>query len=307
MKVLVLGGNGFIGSHVVDELRGAGHSVRIFDRSEDRYRGRFQDVDYVLGSFQDTFLVAEALSDIDVVFHGISTTVPGTSNLDPAADVESNLISTLRLLRSMQDKGMRRIVFLSSGGTVYGNPMMDPIPEDHPLHPVCSYGIVKVAIENYLYMHQQLHGLLPIVLRPSNPYGERQGHQGVQGVVGTFLHKAQKDERIEIWGNGGVVRDFIYIGDLARLCLRAIEGDVCGVFNVGSGLGHTVNDVLGCVKLVSGKSLQVDYKPARGYDVPRVVLDSSRASRQFDWATRVQLLDGIARTWAGLLQRPTPP
>ena len=300
MKVLVLGGNGFIGSHVVDALLHAGHKVRVFDRSEDRYRGRLKGVEYMQGSFQDNFLIAEALTDIDVVFHGISTTVPATSNLDPAGDVYSNLIATLKLLKSMLDKGMQRIVYLSSGGTVYGRPTMDPIPESHPLNPVCSYGIVKVAIENYLYMFQELQGLKPIVLRASNPYGERQGHQGVQGVIGTFLYKAHSNERIEIWGDGSVVRDFIYVGDLGQMCLKAIENEVCGVFNVGSGIGHSINEVLAYVQAVSNRPLQIDYKPARGFDVARVVLDISRATSTFNWIPQLSLQDGISKTWAWL-------
>jgi UDP-glucose 4-epimerase len=205
----------------------------------------------------------------------------------------------------MLDKDMQRIVYLSSGGTVYGRPTMDPIPERHPLNPVCSYGIVKVAIENYLYMFQELQGLKPIVLRASNPYGERQGHQGVQGVIGTFLYKAHSNERIEIWGDGSVVRDFIYVGDLGQMCLKAIENEVCGVFNVGSGIGHSINEVLAYVQTVSNRPLQIDYKPARGFDVARVVLDTSRATSTFNWIPQINLQDGISKTWAWLSESST--
>lgn len=302
MKVLVLGGNGFIGSHVVDALLAAGHKVRILDRADDRYRARLAGVEYVLGSFEDNFLIAEALADVDVVFHGISTTVPSTSNLDPVGDVQSNLQATLRLLKAMLDKGIRRIIFLSSGGTVYGRPTLDPIPESHSLHPVCSYGIVKVAIENYLFMYQELYGFKPVVLRASNPYGERQGRLGVQGVIGTFLNKALNNERIEIWGDGGVVRDFIYVRDLAQMCLKAAESDVCGVFNVGSGQGHSINEVLNCVKEVAGRPLQVEYKAARGFDVSRVVLDVSRTKAMFGWCPQIKFQDGMVTTWHWLTE-----
>jgi UDP-glucose 4-epimerase len=118
VKVLVLGGNGFIGTHVVDALLLAGHKVRVFDRAEERFRGRLASVEYVLGAFEDSFLIAEALTEIDVVFHGISTTVPNTSNLDPVGDIQSNLVNTVKLLKSMLDKGVHRIVYISSGGTV---------------------------------------------------------------------------------------------------------------------------------------------------------------------------------------------
>jgi UDP-glucose 4-epimerase len=297
VKVLVLGGNGFIGSHVVDALVIMGHKVRVFDRADDRYRTRLEGVEYVLGSFEDVFLIAEALADIDVVFHGISTTVPSTSNLDPVGDVQSNLLATLRLLKAMLDKGIHRIVFLSSGGTVYGRPTLDPIPENHSLHPVCSYGIVKVAIENYLFMYQELYGLKPVILRASNPYGERQGHLGVQGVIGTFLNKTLNNERVEIWGDGSVVRDFIYVGDLAQMCLKAIESEIYGVFNVGSGEGISVSEVLECIVSVSGVSLQVEYKPARDFDIARVVLDITNTQKIFNWMPVIGLHHGIKRTW----------
>lgn len=303
MKVLVLGGNGFIGSHVVDALLDAGHKVRIFDRTEDRYRGRLKNVDYILGSFEDSFMIAEALADIDVVFHGISTTVPGTSNLDPERDIQSNLIGTVKLLRSMLDKGTQRIVYLSSGGTVYGRPTMSPIPESHPLNPVCSYGIVKVAIENYLYMYQELHGLKPIVLRISNPYGERQGHQGVQGVIGTFIHKAQNNEPIEIWGDGSVVRDFIHVDDLKQACLKAVESSVCGVYNVGSGTGFSIKEVLDHIKALTNTAMTVNFSPARGFDVPKVVLDISKVKASLGWQPEIELQEGISKTWAWLANR----
>lgn len=296
VKVLVLGGNGFIGSHVVDSLLAAGHGVRVFDRAENKYRGSLPNVDYVLGSFDDALLLTEALTDIDVVFHGISTTVPSTSNLDPVGDIQSNLIPTVRLLKAMIDKKVERIVYLSSGGTVYGQANFDYISESHPLNPVCSYGIVKIAIENYLFMYQQLYGIKPIVLRPSNPYGERQGHLGVQGVIGTFLNRIAKKERIEIWGDGTVVRDFIYVGDLAQLCLKAIESQTNGIFNVGGGRGYSINEIYECVVSATHTDAHPIYKPARNYDVNKVVLDISKTEQTFAWKPTTSVVQGIART-----------
>jgi len=231
MKVLVLGGNGFIGSHVVDQLLAAGHKVRVFDRSAERYRDPIKQVEYRLGRFDDTFQVAEALQGMDAVCHLISTTVPGTSNLDPVADVKNNLINTLNLLEQMRKKGLRRILYLSSGGTVYGNPESSPISENHPLKPISSYGIVKVAIEKYLFMYQQLYGLQPVILRPSNPYGPRQGHAGVQGLIGTLLARAFSGETLEIWGDGSIVRDYMHVSDLARLCVVALE-DIVAAYSM---------------------------------------------------------------------------
>lgn len=300
MRVLILGGNGFIGSHVVDALLAAGHQPRIYDRSNCRYRPRLDGVEYILGRLEDTYLLSEALTDVDVVFHGISTTVPSTSNADPIADVQSNLIGTLNLLSAMADKGIRRIIYLSSGGTVYGNTAVDFINEEHPLKPICSYGVVKVAVENYLFMHQELYGLKPIILRASNPYGERQGRSGVQGVVGTILNTISRDQPIEIWGDGSIVRDFIYVGDLALACLKAIEGNQCGIFNIGSGLGYSIREVIENAQKISKKQINTIYKPPRRFDVSRVVLDISKATSILSWRPSVTLPLGIDRTWKWL-------
>ena len=301
MKVLVLGGNGFIGSHVVDQLLKSGHKVRVFDRSPEKYRSPLNSVDYRLAAFENIPALAEALEGIDVVCHLISTTVPSTSNLDPISDVEGNLINTLRLLHLMVQKGVTRIVYLSSGGTVYGIPDVIPIPETHPLKPVCSYGVVKVAIENYLHMFGLLHGVKYCVLRASNPYGERQGHSGVQGVIGTFSAKMLAGEAIEIWGDGTVVRDFIHVSDLANICVRACESSIETVINVGSGIGHSINEIISTLEKVSGTTAQVTYKNSRSYDVPEVVLDISKARIGFDWNPVVDIESGIGLNWKWFL------
>ncbi|BCO09746.1 NAD-dependent dehydratase [Desulfolithobacter dissulfuricans] len=300
MRVLVLGGNGFIGSHVVDHLLAKGVKVRIFDRSKARYRSSLNNVDYRLAPFDDVPALAESLEGIDVVYHFVSTTVPSTSNLDPISDIGGNLVGTVRLLQLMVQKRVRRIVFLSSGGTVYGIPDVVPIPESHPLRPVCSYGVVKIAIENYLHMFGHLHGLEYVILRASNPYGERQGHKGVQGVIGTFAAKVLAGEPIEVWGDGSIVRDFIYIGDLADLCVRAGCTGGSGIVNAGSGIGYSIKDVINVLSKVSSRDVQVCYREGRPFDVPRVVLDITKAREWFDWEPRIDLNAGIGQTWQWL-------
>lgn len=297
MKALVLGGNGFIGSHVVDALLKAGHKVRVFDRGAGLYRNTIPTVDYRIGSFSDVPALAEALEGVDAVFHLISTTVPSTSNLDPVGDVEGNLIGTVRLLQLMVQKGIRRIVYLSSGGTVYGVPEILPIPESHSLRPICSYGVVKVAVENYLFMYQSLHGIQPVVLRASNPYGERQTHAGVQGVIGTFLAKVLSGEKIEIWGDGSIVRDFVHVKDLAALCVDAGDNLYTGILNAGSGVGHSINDIINVISLVVGAEVSHEFKQGRAYDVPRVVLDITKVKNELGWHPKINLQDGLFDTW----------
>jgi len=297
MRALVIGGNGFIGSGLVSVLRARGVHVVVLDPGQPRTDVDWSGIDFIAGSLADAAVTTRALEGVDVVFHLAGTTVPGTSNLDPVADVQGNLVATLGLLGAMRAAGVRRIVYFSSGGTVYGNPSLSPVPESHPLNPISSYGVVKVAIENYLRMYQRLGDLNPVILRPSNPYGPRQSTAGVQGAVAAFLGLAARGEPVRIWGDGEVVRDYLYIDDLVELAASAGLSRETGTFNVGSGEGHSLNALVGIVSRVIGRPLPVEYLPGRPFDVRRVVLDVQAARAAFGWSPTVTLEDGIRRTW----------
>ena len=298
MKVLVIGGCGFIGSHVVDRLLAKGHEVRVLDRRAELFRAPLPGVDYVMCDLSDSAQIYEAMAGIDAVVHLASTTVPATSNLDPVADINGNLVAMVRLLETMRSSEVRKMVYLSSGGTVYGVPQTDPMREDHPLNPISSYGIIKVAIENYLFIEHKLHGLDYVALRASNPYGPRQGHTGIQGLIGTHLWRLSRGEQIEVWGDGSIVRDFIHVSDLAALCEKALVADVSGNFNAGSGEGASVAEVVQKICNTVGGDIAPIYKPGRNFDVPRVVLDVSKAERELGWQKTIDLDQGIAETWA---------
>jgi UDP-glucose 4-epimerase len=298
MKALVYGGNGFIGSHLVDALIIAGHMVRVLDRFEERYRPPRPGVDYCVVASTDRFQIAEALKDIDIVYHLASTDVPSTSNLDPIADIEGNLIGTVHLLNQMVQAGVKRILFLSSGGTVYGNTDLTAISEEHPLKPICSYAVVKLAIENYLNMYKELYGLSPIILRPSNAYGPRQGHRGTQGLIFSLLSKAKAQEPLIVWGDGSVVRDYVYVEDLVRLCSLAGSSDLTGTFNAGSGYGYSVSEVINMTLKTLGVKLTVAFQGGRPFDVRKVILDCSKAEKVFGWKASTSLSEGILKTWS---------
>ena len=297
MNILVAGGCGFIGSHVVDALLRAGHGVRAFDRQAERFRAPLARVDYRFGEFTDRMALAEAIAGVDVVFHFVSTTFPGIADLDPQTDVRDNLVGTLQLIETMLSLGVSRLLFLSSGGTVYGIPERDPIPETHSLRPVSSYGIVKAAIEHYLEAYRRSRGLSPVIIRAANPYGPRQGHTGVQGVVSTFLRRIAAGEAIEIWGDGTVVRDYLDVADLAELCVLAGASRQEGPYNAGSGVGTSVNEIVEAIRTVTGAQVETLYKPGRSVDVPRSVLDCTRARTDFGWSARRPLAEGIRNTW----------
>lgn len=306
MKILVIGGCGFIGSHVVDTLCARGHALRVLDRNPERFRPPLPDVEYIIHDLVQAPLPPAALADVEAVIHLASTTVPATSNLDPGADIAQNLIPTVHLIEAMRRQGTRRLVFLSSGGTVYGVPESDPIPESHPLNPVSSYGIVKLAIEKYLEMEHQLHGLSYVALRASNPYGPRQGRTGVQGVIGTYLWRYLRNEPIEVWGDGSVVRDFLHVSDLAELCARAVLSPENGVFNAGSGEGTSIAQIVEIIGRIVGQQVAPTYRPGRSFDVPRVVLDVIRAETAFDWQRKIPLVQGIEDTWGWVRQQAQP-
>ena len=304
MKFTVFGGGGFIGSAIVDRLLGEGHAVRVFERPRVApYRDFLPDekLGWGTGDMLSAHDVASAIDGSDSVIHLVSSTLPKSSNDDPAYDVSTNVIATLNLLDAMVAKGIKRITFISSGGTVYGTPKYVPIDEQHPTEPEVSYGIVKLTIEKYLQLYQRLHGIRAIVLRVANPYGERQRIETAQGAVGVFLHRALSGQAVDIWGDGTVMRDFIYVGDVAEAFVRATtyQGDA-SVFNVGSGVGTSLNDLVQAIGEVVGRPVQCNYLPGRAIDVPVSVLDCSLAKREFGWSPAVTLPSGLAATVAWL-------
>ncbi|GLQ49265.1 NAD-dependent epimerase/dehydratase family protein [Dyella flava] len=300
MSVLIIGGNGFLGSNLVSRLRETGRQVRVLDRLPQRPDFDWRGIDYRMGGLDTTELLVDVLDGIEVVYHLASTTVPGTSNQDPVFDVTSNIVGSLNLIAAMSKVGTRRIVFFSSGGTVYGVPQSLPVTESHVLRPISSYGVTKVAIENYLLMYQQMGTLDPLILRPSNPYGPRQSTAGIQGAVGAFLGKARQGQAVTIWGDGETVRDYIYVDDLIALAIKAGLSNACGVYNAGTGIGLSLNEICALVREITETELPVEYLPARKFDVPKIVLDISAAQRRFDWAPGVSLQEGLARTWDSL-------
>jgi UDP-glucose 4-epimerase len=300
-KILVLGGGGFIGSAICDTLLRSGHELRVFERprvSPYRTFSSNERVEWINGDLQSAVDVKEALRGVVAVVHLVSTTLPKGSNDDAAFDVQSNVLGTLQLLNLMVSEGIRRVVFISSGGTVYGIPIELPIREDHPTNPLVSYGVTKLMIEKYLSIFEGTHGIRSVVLRVANPYGPRQRIETAQGAVGVFISKAIRDESIEIWGDGSVVRDYVYVSDVADAFRSALELSEfrSGVFNIGSGEGHSLLDVISLIEQVLRRPIRVDFLPARNFDIPKNVLDIALAKSELKWSPRVKLGDGIADT-----------
>lgn len=301
MKTLVIGGNGFIGCHLVDQLLLAGHSVRVFDRYPSRFRDPLPKVEYCVGDLGNHGELAEAVKGVDWVFHLAYTTVPQTSNDDPVYDIRSNIADSVNLLQECKKSDVKKIVFISSGGTIYGVPKNIPIAEDHTTEPICSYGISKLAIEKYLYLFYSQWGLDYVVLRLSNPYGVLQNPHAKQGVIGVFLGAASEGKPINIFGDGETVRDYIYVTDAARALVKSAEykagpGDP-RVFNIGAGRGYSLNEIVAEIKKNIDRPVNVNYAPGRSVDVPSNVLDIKLATKHLDWNPEIELGAGLRQTW----------
>jgi UDP-glucose 4-epimerase len=300
LKCVVLGGGGFIGTHLSEALLASDHEVIVFDRPDARYFAYSQHLGASLfpGDFLNPNDLRRAISDCDVVYHLVSTTVPQTSNENPYYDVEANVMGTLRLLEAARIIGIKKVIFVSSGGTVYGIPQEIPIKEGHPTEPTSSYGICKLSIEKYLHLYWILYRLDYCILRVSNAYGERQPTTGTQGVIANFLNKALHHEELIVWGDGSVIRDYIYANDIAGALLKAAtyKGEL-KIFNIGAGQGHSLNDIINSISQVIQKPLQPKYVEGRIFDIPTNVLDISRAKAHLNWQPKVGLLEGISRTF----------
>lgn len=301
MRYLVMGGTGFIGSHLVDELADCSEPVRVLSRglTTQAQWPRQPGVEFVAADFSGAAGVEAAVRGCEVVFHLVSTTLPKSSNENPLFDLETNVGGTLGLLEAARRNGVKKIVFISSGGTVYGRPRATPIPEGHPTDPICAHGVAKLAIEKYLHLYHALHGLDYCVLRVANAYGARQRAEQAQGAVGVLLERALGGGAFEIWGDGSVIRDYVYVTDVARALVEAARYRGDGkVFNIGTGRGTSLNELAGFVEQASGRKVQRVYRPARLFDVGENVLDVTRARAQLGWSPRVTLEDGLRRTLA---------
>jgi len=307
-KCLVLGGCGFIGSHIAEGLVESRYKVRIFDKinvDTQNINHIINDIELFEGDFTNEVDVAEAVKGMDYIFHFIGTTLPKTSTDNPVYDVESNVVGTLKLLDAASKEKTKKIIFSSSGGTVYGVPQSIPISENHPTNPTCSYGISKLMIEKYLELYHITRGLDYLCFRISNPYGEKQNSLSIQGAVAVFLGLVKEGKPINIWGTGDITRDYIYIKDIVPILIKALPAkNRWRIFNLGSGKGTTLNELVEIIKEVTQRDIEVTYSQGRPIDVQVNVLDISRVRKEFGFTPKTSIRDGIRNTWEWLNRLP---
>jgi len=293
-SVVIVGGAGFIGRHLAARLAGDGVSATIFDRVR---TAAVPGVQSVVGDLSDAGALRSVLTPGAAVVHLAWTTIPATSNEDPAADLVENVLESLRLWEACVAARAGRVVYLSSGGTVYGNPRRLPIREDDPTEPICAYGVSKLAVEKYLGLFHRLHGLDYVVLRPGNAYGPGQNPGRGQSAATVFAYRAFRNEPITIWGDGSATRDLLYVEDLVDAIVRALsyQPDAGGprVFNVGTGQGTSLKELVELIGRVMGRAPEVRYAPGRAADVSANVLDASRLRQRTGWEPRVSIAEGI--------------
>jgi UDP-glucose 4-epimerase len=309
-RYLVLGGSGFLGSHVIRRLARRGHLIRVFGRQPQTFERNLGDVagvSFCQGDVACPRDIEAALTSITHVVYLVAASVPATSMRDVSCDLRANVLPLIRFLETLAaHPTVQRLVYVSSGGTVYGNPEAPrPITESHPTSPISSYGLTKLIGEHYVRLCLRRSAVRAYVLRPSNAYGERQTPHPSQGVVGLFLRTLARAEPVTIYGNGATVRDYLYAGDLARaveLCLDDGAETAASpmTFNVGSGVGTSIADLIATMEEVVGARFSVRHEPDRGFDCTYNVLDSSHIREHLGWQAQVPLREGLLRTWAWL-------
>lgn len=297
VRCLVLGAGGFLGRALCAALLARGARVHAFGRGSSVGAPVGRDT-WTEAEFGDGPALTRALRGQEVVFHLLSSSLPDGSNRNPAADVAGQVITSIHLLDLCRAAGVRKVVFASSGGTVYGIPSAVPTPEDARTAPISAYGINKLMIERYLELYRHLHGLDYHVLRIANPYGPGQSPFKKQGVVAAMLHRALSGHAIELWGTGEVTRDFIHVDDVSAAFLAAARYDgPHRTMNVGSGQGRSLNQIIADVgHVLRQPALEVVRKGGRASDVPVSVLDTALIRRATGWQPGVDWLDGLEGT-----------
>jgi UDP-glucose 4-epimerase len=301
--ILIVGAGGFLGTALSRRLLDDGRTIHRLLRTPAPALAGHDKVH--VSDLNDIAALRSILASCGTVFHLASATTPGSSAHQPTQEVELNLRPTLQLIETLQHFPDIRLVFVSSGGTLYGNPTTSTVAEKAPLAPLSYHGAGKLAAETFLHTFQHLNGQAVTVLRPSNLYGPGQSMRDGFGLIRTMLEHARQGTAMQIWGDGESVRDFLYIDDLVEACYQVLEQRSRGweVFNVGAGEGHSINQIRQLVEAVIGLPVRATFHPPRPGDVRRIVLDCTKIRAELGWHSAVSLAEGIRRTWQWLESR----
>ena len=302
MKHLILGAAGFIGTNLAIQLsKQEDVDLILVDQKKEYFKKleelQLRNTELRIQPFSNNMDFDSLLAGVDVLYHLVSTSIPANSNQQVPQELMSNVVFTSLLLEACVRHRISKIVFISSGGTVYGKEACCPLNEETPTYPITSYGVQKITIEKLLYLYHHMYNLDYRVIRFSNPYGPYQRPNGILGAVTTFTERALKDEPIVIYGEGSVVRDFIYIDDAIRAILTITRDDAKHkTYNVGSGYGLSIQELVDIVQSVLKRKSMIEYKQGRNVDVPVNYLDISRYEKEFGQLVFCSIEEGIKRT-----------
>ncbi|TFC55940.1 NAD-dependent epimerase/dehydratase family protein [Cryobacterium sp. TMT2-15-1] len=305
-KTVVIGANGFIGSHLVDSLAAAGHDVTAFDRfSSQNPTFDAPGVRVLQGEFLSRSDLEGAVDGQDYVFHFLSTTSPATAESDPTLDIRTNVAQSVELLESAATAGIKRFYFASTGGAIYGPQGKAEYSEIDRALPISPYGIGKLSIEHYLHYFKTKHGLDSTALRISNPYGTRQKPNKKQGLIPIALRQISMGRPVIRLGNGSMVRDYVYVEDLVRMVTPMVGVDTeFDLYNLGSGIGYSVTDIIDSLRRVTGIDFAIEERPAPPTFVDRVVLDTERYGLEFGTTDMTELDEGVRLTYEEIREHP---
>ena len=291
MRTLVLGGNGFIGSHIVDACTQAGFDVRVLAR--DRYRYDSSVLSFIGDAFEEADLSNACAGGLDVVVHCADSATPSTADSDPFP--YESLKGALSLVDALSAGNIEHLVYISSGGAVYGDVGSEPASENLPCEPLSVYGARKLAAETYLRVLCAKRNVTLTILRPSNPFGGRQEFKNGQGLLPLLIHKAIHDEVLDLYDFGESIRDFIHIDDVADAVVKVMQQHAAGVFNVSYGKGVKVLDLVDVVEQEFEHKFVKRFHPRRDFDVPSIVLDNRKLSLRCGWRPKIGFRRGLKR------------
>lgn len=304
MRYLLLGGTGFIGANLANALlQDPNNNVVIYSRNKSNSSFFIQNerLTYKQGDFFNETDFSSLVKDVDIVYHMVASSIPANSNIDISRELELITNPTCALLNACAENSVKKVVFISSGGAVYGRDSLPPFNESSPTNPISAYGLQKLVIEKLLYIYSYLHGLDYCIIRLSNPYGPGQDVSKGLGVLTTLIDKGLKKQNVTIYGDGTVSRDFIFIDDAIRgiLKIEKYKGDL-HIFNLGSGMPLSINELIKAVENSLQTTLRVSYEEPRKADVPSNYLDVSLFTSLFGAPIQIPLNEGITKTAAYL-------
>ncbi len=298
--ILLIGGTGFVGRSLVARLSSVFPEIYTIARGGDIIEG-LPNVRHYQSGLDNAVLLKKLLPNCRVVFHLASETTPGSSILQPALEATNNLLPSLRFLECLQEYSHLSLIYISTGGAIYGDTEKKKVSENMPLSPLSYYGAGKAALEKFICAYSRQTGNTAVILRPSNFYGPGQGYKQGFGIIPTIFNHQLLGKPLQVWGDGKTTRDYLYIDDFVNFCLLLLakissEG-AARIYNIGSGRGTTLIEIISMIEKITGDKISRNFQPPRTVDVKRIVLDNSLINSRFHWTPQTDLQTGLKKTW----------